>query len=176
MDAKIQALSTTGSQPKDSYQPIVITESEANAYLKEHGPEFMPLGVGNVELHIQPDKVSGAADVDFDELNSETKNSNDVGAQLVAWVFKGKQRLAATGKLSTENRQGKLSIENVTVGSTALPDWLVQWVLDNYLQKRYNIDLSKPFALPDHVTSIELASGQATFVRSPKKAAASSPQ
>jgi hypothetical protein len=41
--------------------------------------------------------------------------------------------------------------------------------LQSYLEKSYKLDLSKPFPLPDHVTRIDLSTGQATFVRSPAK-------
>jgi hypothetical protein len=41
----------------------------------------------------------------------------------------------------------------------------VNFLVQSYVEKRYKIDLSKPFHLPPNVTHIELASGRATFHR-----------
>jgi hypothetical protein len=42
-------------------------------------------------------------------------------------------------------------------------------LLENYLQPRYKLDLSKPIALPYHVIRVKLDKGEATFVRSQEK-------
>lgn len=165
IEAKIQELSEPSSRGPASFQPIVITEGEANNYLKSHGAEFLPPGVRDPEIHIKPEDVSGAADVDFDELNRASPVKDDWGERLLAYIFKGKQRVTASGRLESSGGQGKLSIVKVVVGTTAIPDWLVSFIIQNYVQSRYKVDLSKPFVLPDHVTHIELAPGQATFLR-----------
>ena len=84
-------------------------------------------------------------------------------------MFKGKQKVTAAGKLETQNGLGKVKIETMAIGITPLPAWLVDFLMENYLQPRYKFDLSKPFPLPDHVTRIELGSGQATFFRAAQK-------
>jgi hypothetical protein len=169
VEEKIQVLSDTTSPPGARYDPVVLTDGEANTYLRDHAREFLPPAVQNPELHIASDHVTGSADVDFNQLNQGPSASNDLTSSIVASIFKGKQRVTADGKLDTSNGQGKVSIENVAIGSTSIPDWLVQILLENYVQKRYKLDLSKPFTLPDHVTKIELARGRATFIRSAKK-------
>lgn len=169
LEAKIHVLTDSAPKPAASYAPVVITEDEANSYLKLRGHEFMPAGVENPEVHIMPNTVSGAAEVDFDRLNQATAKTDDWGKKFLSWFFRGKQRVRATGKLQSGSGQGKLTIETVTVGNAEIPAWLVNLLLENYVQSRYNIDLSKPFALPGHVTDIELGSGRATFRRSSTK-------
>jgi len=169
LEEKIQVLSDTASRPGARYDPVVLTDDEANAYLRDHAREFLPPAVQNLALHIASDHVTGTAEVDFNQLNQGAQAADDWTSSIVTSLFKGKQRVTADGKLDTSNGQGKVGIENVAIGSTSIPDWLVQILLENYVQKRYNVDLSKPFALPDHVTKIELAHGRATFIRSPKK-------
>lgn len=163
---KILELSQPASQPLKSSLPIVITEEEANSYLKQFGPQFLPPAVSDTAIHIHPDQLNGEAEVDFSKLNPPGSKSSDVGTQVLATMFKGKQRVMAAGKLKSSGGQGQLSIENVTIGSFAVPDWLTHLMVDNYLQQNYKLDLSKPFRLPDHVTQIELGAGKATFVRS----------
>jgi hypothetical protein len=170
LESKIQILSGGSSADATSYQPIVITDGEANSYLKYHIQQLFPPGVHNPEVHIAPARVFASANVDFDEFSRATSSASNWGPKVLAAMFKGKQRVAAAGRLETQKGQGKVKIETVVVGTTTVPDWLVDFVLENYIQPRYKLDLSKPFELPDHVTSIELRSGQATFIRSPNKA------
>jgi len=84
-------------------------------------------------------------------------------------MFKGPQRVAVSSRMVTQNGQANVKIESVVVGTTTVPDWLVDLLLENYLQPRYTFDLSKPIALPDHVIRVELDNGEATFVRGPDK-------
>lgn len=169
LEEKFREFTDPNAQSPPSFQPIVITEVEANSYLKYRGSEFLPAGVHDPEIHIHADNVSGAAEVDFDKLNQTTRK-DDVATGVLTWLFRGKQKVSATGKLQTENGQGKVTFENVVLGQTTIPAWLVSWLLETYVQQRYHVDLTKPFALPHHVTDIELADGRATFHRSTDKA------
>lgn len=168
LEAKIQVLanSDTGA---GGLQPIVITDVEANSYLRFRGREFLPVGVSDPEVHIHPDRVSGAAEVDFNQLNQTGAKTDDWGTRLLATMITGKQRLSANGKLETANGQAKLKIEDVQLGTVTLPDWLVSALLDNYFQKRYHVDLNKPLVLPDHITRVELGDRRATLYRSASK-------
>jgi hypothetical protein len=169
LESKIQELSISATEQPKTFKPIVITDGEANAYLKAHGPEFLPPAVENPELRIYADHVSGAATVDFDQLQAVGKQTNDIGMQVVGTLFKGKQKVSASGKLSSGDGHAQVTVQNLSIGTTDIPDWLTQAMLQNYMEQAYKLDLSKPFPLPDHVTRIDLATGQATFVRSPAK-------
>jgi hypothetical protein len=166
--AKIRLLSAPPPGKPASVQPIVVTEVETNSYLKYDGRGFLPPGVNDPEIHITPERIYGTADVDFGQLNQATK-TDDWGAKTLAMAFPGKQRVSATGRLDTGSSQGKVTIQDVRVGSFAVPDALVSLLLESYVQKRYRIDLSKPLPLPDHVTRIELGAGNATFYRGSAK-------
>lgn len=161
---KIRLLSTPVVGKTASLQPVVVTEAETNSYLKYNGHEFLPVGVNDPEIHISPQRIYGTADVDFDQLNRASK-TDDWGAKMLAMAFPGRQRVSATGKLDTSSGQGKVTIQDVRVGTFAVPDALVGFLLTDYVEKRYRIDLSKPLPLPDHVTRIELGPGNATFYR-----------
>jgi hypothetical protein len=169
LQAKIRLLSAPPPRGPASFQPIVVTEVETNSYLKYDGREFLPPGVNDPKIHITPERIYGTADVDFGELNLASK-TDDWGAKALAMAFPGKQRVSAIGRLDTSDSQGKVTIQDVRVGSYAVPDALVSFLLESYVQKRYKIDLSKPLALPDHVTRIELGAGNATFYRGSAKA------
>jgi hypothetical protein len=169
LDSKIRDLSVPPNVKPSSYEPIVITQKEANTYLRTQGAAFLPPAVESPELEIHPDYVSAVAEVDFDKLQQFGKQTNDIGAQVLGTLFKGRQKVSASGKLESGDGQGKLTIEKLSIGSTNIPDWLTQALLQNYLERVFKLDLSKPFQLPDHVTRIDLADGRATFIRSPNK-------
>ena len=167
LQEKIRLLSMPPSKAA-RLDPVVVTEAETNSYLKYNGHEFLPPGVDDAAIHIARDHISGTADVDFRVLEQASK-SDDWGARMLAMAFQGKQRLSAVGRLETGGGQGKVTIQDVRVGTWAVPDALTSFLLENYVQKRYRIDISKPLNLPDHVTRIELGSGNATFYRSSNK-------
>ena len=168
LKAKIRLLSAPTQGKPASFQPIVVTETETNSYLKYNGREFLPPGVNDPQIRIFPERIYGTADVDFNQLNQASK-TDDWGARMLAMAFPGKQRVSATGRLNTSGGQGKVTIQDVRVGSYAIPDALVSFLLESYVQRRYKIDLGKPLPLPDHVNRIELGPGNATFYRRPAK-------
>jgi hypothetical protein len=164
--AKIALLTNPNPRGRGAFDPVSISDTEANSYLKLRGREFLPPAVKDPEIHILPNHLAGAADVDFDELGKMNKQGDDLGAKLVAYVFQGKQRVSATGTLETGDGQGKFILTSFTVGSTSLPAGFVTFLLQSYVEKQYKIDLNKPFRLPPHVSRIELGNGQATLLRS----------
>jgi hypothetical protein len=85
-------------------------------------------------------------------------------------VFRGRQPVHATGKLETANGRGTLRVESLRVGETSIPPAFVQYLLESYVERRYGLDLSKPFPLPASVSHIELGRRRATFHRAPQDA------
>lgn len=163
--SKIAILSNPGSAV--SLHPITITEAEANSYLKYRGHEFLPSAVQNPEMHISSHRVYASAEVDFNELDQADAQTDDWGAKIIALIFKGKQRVMAAGRLDTGSGQGKVTIESLSVGTTSIPAGFAQVLVQSYVERRYKIDLSKPFPLPENVTQIVLGNGLATLYRSP---------
>jgi hypothetical protein len=151
--------------PSDSGAPVQVSDSEANSYLKFRGYEFLPPAVLNPQIHITPEGISGAADVDFDKLGKIGEETDDWGARIMAAIFKGKQHVRAAGKLETSQGKGKLTIESLTIGDTSIPAGFVNFMVQSYMERKYGIDLSKPFDLPEQVSYIEMGSGNAVFHR-----------
>jgi hypothetical protein len=169
LEAKMQTLESKESNPAGAYPAVVITEYEANAYLKVHSAEFLPPGVRTPSIKVQPEHVTGAADVDFDQLSRSYPNPNDMGPKILAAMFHGVQHVTVTASIRSQPAGVVMQVESVVVGSMTVPSWLVQYVIQNVLQPRYDFDLSKPIPYPDHVTQIVLGSGQVTFLRGPGK-------
>lgn len=163
--AKIAILSNKQSSPAGPLDPVTITDQEANSYLKHRGREFLPPGIHDTEVHILPDQISGSANVNFDELGGIQNKSDDLTSRMVAYVFSGTQHVTAAGTLESSNGQGKFTLTRLTVGNVSLPPAFVTFLVHDYLEKQYKIDIDKPFPLPPNVSHIELAPGRATFRR-----------
>jgi len=169
LEAKLQILESKDTTPSVSYPPVIITENEANSYLKVHSGEHLPMGVGSPSLSVQPEHATASADVNFDELSRTYPNPNDMAPKILAAMFHGTQRVTVVAKVQSENTGVRVQIESVVVGSITLPNWLVDYVIQNVLQPRYQFDLSKPLPYPGQVTLIVLGSGQVICLRGNKK-------
>ena len=167
--SKLIELSSTRPLKRSSPSSIVITDNEVNSFLKYDRPEFLPAGVNDLEFHFKPDGIHGAANVNFDQLKPSQQSESPITAKLLASIFHGTQRLTALGVLESKDGTGTLTIKDVHIGSTALSDWLVNFLIHTYVESEYKVDLSKPFLLPDHVMRIEFAPGKAVFVRGVKQ-------
>jgi len=168
LEAKMQILESKDTQPSASNPAVIITEYEANSYFKVHSGEFLPQGVHTPSMSVQPEHVTASADVNFDELSRTYPNPNDMAPKILAAMFHGTQHVTVVAKIQSENAGVRLQIESVVVGSMTVPGWLVDYVIQNVLQPRYNFDLSKPLPYPDHVTLIVPGAGQVTFLRGPR--------
>lgn len=166
-EAKLAILGSKDPQPSSTYRAVVITEYEINSYMKVHSGETLPKGVHPPTLKVQPEYATASADVDFDELSRSYPNPNDMGPKILAAMFHGTQRATITAHVQSESAGVRMQIENVSVGSTTVPKWLVDYVVQNILQPEYKFNLNKPLPYPDHVTKVVLGSGQATFLRGP---------
>ena len=165
MESKIQILGSKDTQSAASNRAVVITTHEANSYMVVHSGEFLPPGVGTPSITVEPEHVVAAGDVNFEKLSRLYPNPNDMGPKILAAMFHGSQHVTITAGIQSVIAGVLLQIESVTVGSTTVPKWLVDYVIQNVLQPKYHFDLSKPFPYPDHVTRIVLGSGQVTFLR-----------
>ena len=96
LEEKMRLLATPVPNTAKSLGPVTITETEANSYLKYRGQSFLPPAVHDPEVHITSDRVSGAAEVDFDQLNQQAAKADDWATRAMTSIFSGRQRVNAT--------------------------------------------------------------------------------
>jgi hypothetical protein len=159
-------LSGPSSSSRKPLGPIIVTDTEVNSYLKYDRPAFLPPGVSGLVIHFKPEGIHGGANVNFDSLHPAQQPGNDLTTKVLASIFQGTQRVTALAKIASSDGTAKLTIQDVHVGSITLSDWLVNWLIQTYVESQYKVDLNKPFLLPTHVTRIDFAPGKAIFVRS----------
>ena len=168
MEAKLQTLGSKDPRPLPSYPAVLITENEANSYLKVHSKEFLPAGVDTPTVKILPEHAIVSGDVNFDELSRLYPNQTDMGPKILAAMFHGTQHVTITGTVNSVPAGVLLQVESIVVGSTTVPKWLVDYLIQNVLQPKYHFDLTKPFPYTDHIKRVVLGATQVTFLRGPK--------
>lgn len=161
---QIQESSATG-QPFGSIQ---ISESELNSYVRyDLEPEFPP-GVSNVRLQLEPGRPQGTTQVDFDKLKGGMKSPPN---PLISYLLRGVHTIGVQGTLSASNGMGQFHLETVTLDGTVLPQPIVEFLIDHYLNVRYpNVAIDRPFALGFGIEKLEVQSGSVILTSRPLSA------
>lgn len=170
LQRKLAAILSNAEQPAETRAPkrprrTTLTEPEVNAYFLVNGPSFMPEGVGSPVLTIDAGgRVRARALVDLDKALKPKERS---WLDPLAWVS-GKMEIAALGTLQTAAGQGRLTIEQATLGGVPVPPSLLQEVVSAYSKTPDHpsgFSLSDPFELPANIWTVETARGQAVVVQ-----------
>jgi hypothetical protein len=112
MERKLATILTLAERPAASRAPAkpqrtTLTEPEVNAYFRVNGATFMPTGVNNAQLTIDPGgRVRAKALVDLDQA---LKPKERAWTDPLAWVG-GKVEVVAAGTLAASSGKGKLTI------------------------------------------------------------------
>lgn len=149
------------------FPPMIITQAETNAYLHLHSRELLPPGVYSPDILLTREGIDASAQLNFDQIRADMP-SHDWGDSVLAIVFHGTQPISFHVRLARQDDKHLLLIEHVVVGSTPIPDFMVQMALKSYVKPRYHVDLTQPFDLPEHVTRVEFDPGHIVFYRGEK--------
>ena len=145
--------------PFRNHDPVEITDREANAYFKHREGKVFPKGVSGVALAFGPDRVDGWMQVNFTEL----KHSRAQGNPLSGWLMgslEGIKKLAYRLQVTGEKGQAQVEIESATFEGVELPLILVEFMVNRYMEKNYNLDLDKPFPLPKGIERVVVESSR----------------
>lgn len=170
MEKKLAAILVVADRPPAARAPAkpqktTLTEPEVNAYFKVKGPTFMPTGVSNAELTIDPGgRVRARAIVDLDQA---LKPKERAWTDPLAWVG-GKVQVNATGTLVASSGKGRLTIQEASLGSIPVPVTILQQLVSYYSKTADNpagFNLNEPFELPSNIWAVETARGQAVITQ-----------
>lgn len=169
MQRKLDTIVTRGELPAvpagNPVQRTSFTDREVNAYFRVRGPEFLPTGVINPQVGIDPaGRVRARATVDLDQA---LKPKERGWLDPLAWVS-GKVELTGEGVLHASNGRGVFRLETTTLGGVPVSTTVLQEIVSFYTRSPESprgFRLDEPFELPSAIRSIETASGRATVVQ-----------
>jgi hypothetical protein len=101
-------------------------------------------------------RVRGTTVVDFDQAKLAHPPSNP----MLGYLFWGVHTLEVEGYLSGAGGIGRFFLEKVSLDGVVLPQPLVNYLIENYLKKRFpTIDLDRPFRLPYSIDRLQVGRG-----------------
>lgn len=150
---QIQESSASGH----SFGSIRLTETELNSFAHYYmEPEFPP-GFSKLQLKLQPGRPHGTAEVDLDKLKATLKTPPN---PVMAYFLQGQHTLGVAGTLSAANGICQFHLEAVTLDDLALPEPVVDFLIEHYLKSRYpDVATDRPFALGFGIDKLNVESG-----------------
>jgi len=140
-----------------SFGAVRISETEINSYIEyELAPAFPP-GLSKVRLHILPGRTDGKAEVDFDRLRESSRKDPN---PLLAFFLQGVHTLGVEGTLAGSNGAGLFHLDTVSLDDVAIPQFLVDYLIEHYLKSRYPAAaIDRNFELPASIEKLTLEEG-----------------
>lgn len=169
MQKKLVAIVGRGALPAPPKPPAPtrtsFTDREVNSYFRVFGPEFLPEGVMDPRVTIEPSgRVQARALVDLDQALKPQQRS---WLDPLAWLS-GKMEVAAVGTLQAANGMGVLTMQSATLNGITVPITVLQELVTYYSRSAENptgFRFDRPFELPSAIRAVETAAGRATVVQ-----------
>ena len=159
LEKKVAAITQHATDGNGTSLQTTITDREVNSYFKFQGAQFLPIGVVEPVITIEPSgRVTARATVDLDAVRTAKQR---LITDPLAWV-KGKLELRAAGILKTAGGQGTLQFESATLNGTKVPKKLLQDLVTFYTKTEENpggFNLDQPFVLPQKIQRAEFQRG-----------------
>jgi hypothetical protein len=139
-----------------SREPITVTERQVNSYVAlELGPKLPP-SITGLRLRFEPQRLAATGTLDLDAVRSKLPS-------LLAFMG-GTVPVVLKGRLSAARGQGKIDLEEATVGGISLPASLLSQMVaqaTRSAKQPEGVDILAPFPLPWTAESVRLESGRA---------------
>ena len=134
-----------------SFGELRLTELEANSYVAYELAPDIPAGVSQITLQFTPGRMSGSTVVDFDRLKRGLSTPPNPVADF---LLRGVHTIGAEGSVSGRNGIGQFQLERVLLDGVALPQMVVDYLIEQYLIPRFpDAAINRPFVLPFSIDS-----------------------
>jgi hypothetical protein len=152
--AAAQKLERIRSEKLKSGEVVMLSEDELNSYILYDYAEEIPQGVRDLRVTLLKDYGVAEALVDLEKLPAA---SSSPIAALGARLFRGEHKLHARCRFVSANGQGKVEVEQVELDGQALPDFLVDYLIESTVQPHLpDFQTGKPFPLANNLRQIRL--------------------
>ena len=146
-------------------EPVTIYQHEVNAYIRLQLREQLPDGINDPLVSLDTNgEISVQATID---LSAVTRNRQPNQTDLFGRL-NGQLLVAASGRLYTENRTGRVEIRSVTVGGIGVPLGILAEIVRYYsrsVEKPDGIDLFAPFELPYGITEVNVTAERVVVIQ-----------
>ena len=144
-------------------QVTLLDEDEVNAWFQQRLGVRTPRGLSEIRLDLHPDRPSGTAMVDFEEVKASSKKAVN---PLLDRLLTGKQQLAVSGRFTSSAGNGTFSLEQVSIGGLTFRGFLLDLLLRHFVLPRYpQVVLDRPFPLPAGIDQVVVEEGRARVIQ-----------
>ncbi len=155
---KLAYLKLNAARPRPDPKPVVLTESEVNAYFGEGGVK-LPTGVSEVRLSSRTGIIDGHAHVDFEEIMRGHNKSNPIYG-----LFSGSHDIHIVAEAAGINGIASIKVQTVELDDVAVPQWALEFFVQRYITPKYpNVGLTSTFKMPLRIQTATVGSGKVTL-------------
>jgi hypothetical protein len=148
---KLERISADGLKPGET---VNLSQDELNSYIRYDYAEEIPDGVRDLHVTVLKDYGVAEALVDMEKLPAVKASPL---AALGARLFRGDRKLRARCRFISADGQAKVEVEQVELDGQALPDFLVDFLIETTVQTHLaNFEPGKPFPLSNNLRQIRL--------------------
>ncbi len=140
---------------------VVVTERQLNSYVTLALGPTLPAGVSGLQLRLAKDRLGASALVDLDRVKAQLPKGATSGLLM---FLGGTLPVELYGRLATANGQGRIDLEQATVGGVSLPTSLVAQIVSMSTKNAAHpqgFDILAPFPLPWSARQLRLEPGRA---------------
>lgn len=137
---------------------VPISSQELNAYVQAELPKVAPAGVRKPVVKMQgSNTATGTALIDFVKLRSAQGKPPGF---LLRTLLGGEHEVQVTTKVRSANGKATVDLQRVQVSGVEISGSALDFLVQNYLIPNYpDAKIGEPFALPKHVSRIEVEPG-----------------
>ncbi len=141
---------------------LVLSGDEINSCLRYDYADVVPAGVTQPNLHLEPDRVTGTAMVDFAEWQSQSGGSPGL---LLGWLLRGKRRVEVACRYTSADGYGRVDVESVRIGGSAVSAEAITFLINNLVQPRYpEAVVGRSVPLAYRLKQVRIEQGRAVVV------------
>jgi len=153
-----------------SREPITVTERQVNSYVALELAPKLPPSITGLSLRFEPQRLAATGTLDLDAVRSKLPPG---GASSLLAFMSGTVPVVLKGRLTAARGQGKIDLEEATVGGISLPASLLSQMVaqaTRSAKQPEGFDILAPFPLPWTAESVRLESGRAVVEFAQQKA------
>lgn len=157
---KLAHIQRNGMQQKPDQTPVVLTDTELNAYFAE-GRVKLPKGVKSVRFKTEPGIVTADTEVNFDEVRAGQESSNPLLA-----IFSGVHDVQVVAHGAGSGGLARVQVESVSLDGVKVPRFALEMFVEKFIRPKYpQAGLDSQFKMPARVDLAVLGDKKLTLTQ-----------
>ncbi|MCL5744674.1 MAG: hypothetical protein M1541_12235 [Acidobacteria bacterium] len=133
---------------------VVLSQGELNSYVQREIASVAPRGIRQPSVGLSNGGASGAALIDFGEL--QRAQGNEPG-WLMSKLLDGERPVRVSATIQSANGRAVVNVQRVEISGIAIEGATLDYLIRNYLMQYYpEAKVGRPFELGHHIERLEV--------------------